>query len=655
MPGLRWRGGQVDMALAVAESIDEGSVLAVEAGTGVGKTWGYLVPLLLSGRNALISTATQALQEQLALRDIPAMSQALGLPVSVALLKGRASYLCLHRLGLARQTAAGARVDPAHVVALEQVHRWAQQTTRGDLAELPGLEERSALRPWISSTRDNCLGPSCPSAGDCHVNRARRAAATADWVVINHHVFLADVKENASTPRLPAAPVVVFDEAHTLADAARDSLAPALGQSEMLSLARDIATLGPLWARGMQAWALIALGVQRAAQQLGALAPAGQTRSRWQETAPEGLEGRAWPLAVGQLTHSLAQALQALRATADAAPDMRRLLAQCESVARTWSELTQSMPAGGAPDVARWLSWGADWRLQKAPLDDTLLRRALDAMHDEPGRSWVFTSSTLGHDETLGWFTQRLALSDARRLRTLRVASPFDHAHQSALYVPEALPEPGQPAHAVALADAVAAWAWRLGGRTLVLCTSLRAVARIAERLRLHAASTHAAPFEVLAQGDLAKRALLARFRAANGHAAGAVLVASATFWEGVDLAGDVLQLVVIDKLPFPSPDDPLLSAHARRLRLAGQSGFETHDVPITIQALRQGVGRLIRSETDRGVVVIADRRLLTKSYGPVLLASLPPMRRLNGEAQLLAALDELALTRASTTGHCPA
>ena len=645
---LRERDGQLAMALAVGDAIEDGSVLVVEAGTGVGKTLAYLVPLLLSGRSALLSTATQALQEQLALRDIPQVMQALGLPVKVAVLKGRGSYLCLHRLGVAIQSASGMRVDPALMSALEQVQRWSRQTVRGDLAELATLDERSALRPWISSTRDNCLGADCPSAGDCHVNRARRAAAAADWVVINHHVLVADRMEAALSPHLPAAPVVVFDEAHALLGVARDLLAPAVGRGDLLSLARDIAAQAPLWARGQQPWALVALGLERAALGITRLAPPGQAQSRWQASVPEGLDARAWGVAVHQTSQALGASVQALRSTADAAPDLRRLLARSETLSSRWSGLTQPLVADAPTDTARWMGWAGSWRLQQAPLDDSLLRQALEGMHQEPGRSWVFTSSTLCHEANLSGFTRRLGLIDARRLRSLKVASPFDHARQSALYVPPDLPEPGHADHAVALADRVAAWVSRLGGRTLVLCTSLRAVSRIAARLRERQASSDG--WQVLAQGEAAKRALLARFKEAGAGESGAVLVGSASFWEGVDLPGDLLQLLVIDKLPFPSPDDPLLSALAHRLRMAGQSGFEIHDLPIAIQALRQGVGRLIRSENDRGVVVVGDRRLLTRSYGPALMASLPPMRWLEEEDQLLAAIDELVLTRASTT-----
>lgn len=648
--GPHQRSGQLAMALAVGSTIEDNAVLAVEAGTGVGKTLGYLVPLLLSGRSALLSTATQALQEQLALRDIPQLSRALGLPVTVALLKGRSSYLCLHRLGLAVRSATTLRADPALMGALDQVQRWSRQTERGDLAELPGLDERSPLRPWISSTRDNCLGTDCPSAGDCHVNRARRLAAQADWVVINHHVFVTDQAEAGWSPRLPPTSVVVFDEAHTLAGVARDLLAPAVGQGDLLALARDIAAQAPLWARGQQPWALIALGLERAVKSVAQLAPPGRAQSRWPGGWPEGLDDRAWDSAVSQVKHALSGAVLALKATADAAPDLRRLQVRGEALAAGWAKLTRPWPTGAAPDAARWMRWAGGWRLQQAPLDDALLRQALSVMYKEPGRSWVFTSSTLCHEPSLRGFTERLGLSDVQRLRGLKVPSPFDHAQQSALYVPMDLPEPGQDGHAEALADRVADWSIRLGGRTLVLCTSLRAVARIGGQLRSTFAGLGDAAPELLVQGEAAKRALLQQFQRAGETQRGAVLIGSGTFWEGLDLPGDPLQLLVIDKLPFPSPDDPLLSAQARRLRAAGQSGFEVNDLPMAIQALRQGAGRLIRTETDRGVVVIGDRRLLTRSYGPGLLASLPPMRWLADEPQLLNELDALVLTRASTT-----
>ncbi len=642
--GLRTRQGQQDMATAVARAIEAGDCLAVEAGTGVGKTFAYLVPVLLSGRRALLSTATQALQDQLYGRDIPAVARALGVPVRVALLKGRSSYVCLHRAeqALHGPASAGPR-DPAIAAGLAQVLRWAALSRSGDLAELEALDERSPLRPLVTSTRDNCLGGSCPRHGECHVNRARAEALQADWVVINHHLFFADqlLQESGVATLLPAAEVVVFDEAHQLNDTGIPFLGQAVGSGSLRELARDLATQGPLWARGQRPWAHLALGVEQAARAIAAVPRQPGTlgaRSRWLGAAPEGVDATAWVRAVANLAQTLSASHEALIATAQAAAELDRLHVRVQTLQSLWGGIAASSgPASAQPDAVRWMEWGEggrSWRVVCAPPD-----------------SWVFSSATLGSDHTLDWFTRGLGLDALPGLRTLRVPSPFDHATQAALYVPHDLPEPGDAAHTPALADAVARWASRLGGRTLVLTTTLRAAARMAEHLQGLVAQGRCAPLQVLAQGRLSKRALLARFR---GATEASVLVASASFWEGVDLAGDVLQLLVIDKLPFPPPDDPLMQARGQRLEAQGLSAFNHAFLPEAAMALKQGAGRLIRSEADRGVLVIGDRRLLTRSYGNRLLAALPAMRRLVDEDDMAAALDALVLTRPSTRDRPP-
>lgn len=656
------------MALAVVQAMEAGERLVVEAGTGVGKTFAYLVPLLLGGQRALLSTATQALQDQLFGRDIPAVSQALGLPVRAALLKGRGSYACLHRLEQARQGATTGRHDPGLASALEQVQRWALGSRNGDLAELSGLDERSPLRPIISSTRENCLGSACPRVADCHVNRARREALQADWVVINHHLFLADqqMRDSGVAERLPATDVVVFDEAHQLNDMAIQFLGQSVGSAQLHDLARDLSTQGVLGARGMRSWGHLALQIEQAAHAVSQLplAPsAGPVRSRWLGQCPHGVAVSDWVRAVLVVEHALTAARDALEATSGAAAELQKLLERTEALGAGWRVLTQPDDAHPNTRVVRWLEWGAGgtaarpWRLARAPVDGSPLFRSL--LDSEPGsaRSWVFTSATLGSDASLSWFTQRLGLQALDRLRTLRVPSPFDHAAQAALYVPHDLPEPSDPGHTPALADRVARWASRLGGRTLVLTTTLRAASRMAAQLQDLVSDGRCAPLQVLAQGQLSKRALLARFRlagqaqtAAHDAVVGAVLVASMAFWEGVDLPGDVLQLLVIDKLPFPPPDDPFIQARVHELEAAGHSAFNGCYLPETAMSLKQGVGRLIRSESDQGVLVIADRRLLTRSYGNRLLAELPTMHRLVDEAQMQGALEALVATRLSTT-----
>ncbi|WP_245638537.1 ATP-dependent DNA helicase [Hydrogenophaga palleronii] len=650
---LHARPGQQRMAGAVASAIEAGDCLAVEAGTGVGKTFAYLVPLLLSGRRALLSTATQALQDQLHGRDIPAVARALGMPVRAALLKGRSSYVCLHRTEQALHGPASVGLrDPAITATLAQVLRWASASHSGDLAELQQLDERSPLRPMISSTRENCLGGACPRHSACHVNRARSEAQRADWVVINHHLFFADqlLQESGVATLLPQAEVLVFDEAHQLNDTGIPFLGQTLGSGQLRELARDLAAQGPAWARGQRPWAHLALGLEQAARAVAGVPRqpgAAGMRSRWQGAAPEGVDTVAWSSAVADVAQALSACREGLRATAQAAIELERLLQRVHAQLVLWGGIVGA--PGIAADAVRWMEWGEGgrhWRVVSAPADSSALFRSLLGDAASAGRSWVFSSATLGSDGTLDWFTRGLGLDALPQLRTLRVPSPFDHAAQAALYVPHELPEPGDVAHSPALADAVARWASRLGGRTLVLTTTLRAAARMAEHLQTLVAQGRCAPLQVLAQGRLSKRALLARFRATEQAS---VLIASAAFWEGVDLAGDVLQLLVIDKLPFPPPDDPLMQARGQRLQALGLSAFNDVFLPEAAMALKQGAGRLIRSETDRGVLVIGDRRLLTRSYGQRLLAALPDMRRLVDEADMASALDALVLTRAST------
>jgi ATP-dependent DNA helicase DinG len=655
--GLQPRQAQIHMARAVAETLEAQTWLAVEAGTGVGKTFAYLAPLLLSGRRALLSTATQALQEQLFARDIPALSRALGLPVRVALLKGRASYVCLQRLEQARSgPVAGTLRDPALATGLEHVHRWASASVQGDLAELPGLDEHSPLRPWISSTRENCLADACPRLASCHVNRAGRAAQRADWVVINHHLYFSDQAVQASglSELLPQVEVVVFDEAHRLNEIGVQFMGVSLDSGRLRALARELASQGPVWARGQRPWAHLALELEHAVHHLARVprsgaAPAG--RCRWSSPSPEWLDPRLWTLAL----HGLAQALRAmehaLEATQGAAVELQRLLDTVRGWLADWPRWTEPPTASTASEAVRWadVDGAGGWRLVSVP-PDASARFALAGRAPQAARSWIFTSATLGSDEALRWFTEPLGLQHHEGLRTLRLPSPFDHAALASLYVPHDLPEPGEPDHTPRLAQAVARWASRLGGRTLVLTTTLRAASRMTDLLAEMLPAGPDAALQVLGQGRLSRRALLARFRAAAGVGQpGAILVASASFWEGVDLAGDVLQLLVIDKLPFPSPGDPLIEARAQKHTDAGLSAFNGVYLPQAAQALRQGVGRLIRSETDRGVLVIGDRRLLTRSYGNALLAALPPMRRLVDEDEVMRALEELALTRAST------
>ena len=648
------RQGQLDMALAVAQAIDRHEALVVEAGTGVGKTYAYLAPALLSGGRTLISTATKALQDQLFGRDLPAVCRALGLPARTALLKGRSSYLCLHRMEQARYL-----LEPHERYLhqwLDRIEAWSRQTQSGDMAEVPGLDDRAAIVPLVTSTRENCLGAQCPQFRSCHVNLARREAMAADIVVVNHHLFFADVavRESGVAELLPTVELVVFDEAHQLNEIGVQFLGVQVSSGHLLDLARDALAHGLQAARGLRDWSVLAGGLERATQDLR-LAIGGDRRNagkrRWHAAVPEGVDAVEWTSALDGVADALDQLCDGLHGVEEHSPDLAR-------VAQRAHELAQRLHAIREPEadarVARWVDLGAGLRLVLTPLDiaDAFQHKVL-ARDGAPSTTWVFTSATLGHDDALSWFTEPVGLKTAR---TLRVASPFDYATQAAVYVPPQMPAPSDPGHTDAVAHAAWSWAGHIGGRTLVLTTTLRAVKRIADAMGGWAAEqgTGAAALEVLVQGQSPKRELLRQFEAAGRPGArGAVLVASASFWEGVDLPGDVLQLVVIDKLPFPPPDDPLVEARTRQIEHEGGTAFTRYFLPEAAVALKQGAGRLIRSEHDRGVLVVCDVRLRRMGYGRKLLAGLPPMRWVENDAAMWAELDAL-LTTASTKDSQP-
>ncbi|MBO9651767.1 MAG: ATP-dependent DNA helicase [Variovorax sp.] len=640
---FREREGQTQMAVAVARTIADGGVLVVEAGTGVGKTFSYLVPALLSGERVLLSTATKTLQDQLFGRDLPRLVGALGLPVRTALLKGRASYLCLHRLDQARHDASPER---ASLRTLAKIEQWARTTRTGDLAELPGLDERSPVIPLVTSTRDNCLGAQCPQFKPCHVNLARREAMAADVVVINHHLFFADlaVRESGMAELLPTVRVVVFDEAHQLNETGVQFLGVQLGSGQALDFARDLLAAGLQHARGLVDWQQLVAGIERAARELrlsgGKQYPG--AKLRWSGGSPEGVPVQAWQDALEALGRAFAEAGRGLDTVSELSPDFVRLHERALQLSERASRFAEACPPGSV----RWVDVGSQLRLVESPLDiaEAVRTRVLKSdpdKADDDGRAWVFTSATLGDDPALKWFTEPCGLDDAE---VLRVKSPFDYGRQAALYVPRRFPKPSDPSHGHHVAKLAAHGARQLGGRTLVLTTTLRALRTVGDAIRQDFETLDSADRpEVLVQGELPKRTLMDRFRegAAQGRA-GCVLVASASFWEGFDAPGDALQLVVIDKLPFPPPNDPLVEARSQRLELQGRSAFSDYSLPEAAVALKQGAGRLIRRETDTGVLVICDTRLVAMGYGRRLLAALPPMRRIEDEGGFEDALTAL-------------
>lgn len=636
------RTGQTQMALAVAKAIEQGSVLVVEAGTGVGKTYAYLVPALLSGERVVLSTATKALQDQLFGRDLPNIAKILNLPVRMALLKGRSSYLCLYRLELARGDTQLS--DRGAHATLAKVEKWAQVTRNGDLAELTGLDERSPIIPLITSTRDNCIGAQCPKFKPCHVNLARKEAMAADVVVINHHLFFADlaVKDSGMAELLPTASVVIFDEAHQLNETGVQFLGAQITTGQLLDLARDTLAAGLQLARGLQDWSALASGLERAARELRLSAGKqwSGAKLRWTALEPEGIDPEAWTTAIKVVCQACDHLRVSLLTVTELAPDFERLCTRAQELGQRATKFLQICPT----DAVRWVEVGQQLRLVESPLDiaESVKKKMLkNTAEDAPQahKSWIFTSATLGHEPQLKWFTVPCGLEQAN---VLRVASPFDYANQAAIYIPQYLPKPSDPMHSAEVASLAGQAAEVLKGRTLVLTTTLRALRAIGAALEQQFADR--LDIEVLIQGNLPKRELLARFRegASQGRSA-CVLVASASFWEGIDIPGDELALVVIDKLPFPPPDDPLIEARSKRLEQGGKSSFIDYFVPEATVSLKQGAGRLIRRETDKGMLVVCDARLTQMGYGRKILSALPPMRQIQSHDKFMSVLEGLS------------
>jgi ATP-dependent DNA helicase DinG len=641
-PGYKPRPQQLEMSRAVARALEQRRALVVEAGTGVGKTFAYLVPTLLAGRRALISTATKSLQDQLFLRDLPRLTEALAMPVRLALLKGRGSYLCLHRMKQARQGAEFP--DRRSALSLARIERWALGTHTGDFAEMDGLDDRSPIIPIVSSNRENCLGQECPDWRSCFVVKARREAMEADVVVVNHHLFFADIslRDSGVAELLPSVEVAIFDEAHQLAEAGVQFLGTLLGSAQLIDFARDLLAQGLAHARGLHDWQALHAQLERAARELrlasaGSLATAGRElrgmlKLAWRERAVQ----PAFQAALADVEATTSAAISALADVREAAPDFQRLHERAVQL----HELALVFSAEPEPGDVRWIDLSPQGvRLVESPLD---IREAMQQQIDGPqagAKAWVFTSATLGDDERLTWFTEPAGLTEAE---VLRVGSPFDYPAHARLYVPRGFPKPSEPNHPASVALLASRCARALGGRTFVLTTTLRNLAAVGDALREQFEQAGDA-INVLQQGGAPKRVLLQRFM----DDPRAVLVGSASFWEGIDVPGDALQCVLIDKLPFPPPNDPLVEARVQRLEAEGRNAFAHYFVAEAAIALKQGAGRLIRTETDRGLLVVCDPRMAGMNYGRRLREALPPMAQVANEAEALDWLKSLAADRA--------
>ncbi len=603
LEGYTPRSGQLRMAERIASALEQRETLLVEAGTGTGKTFAYLVPALLSGRRVLISTGTRTLQDQLYNRDLPLLAGALGRPAKVALLKGRSNYLCRARLGGALAQPGLLPDRGAHL--LDRIALWARATRSGDLAEVEELGDAHPLRPAITSTRENCTGGRCAEFAQCCLFAARRSALDADIVVVNHHLLLADLilKEEGFGELLPGVEAFVLDEAHQLPDLAAEAFGQHASTRQVELLLQDARRA--LLAAGVAVATARTVGVplEQAVRTAHARFGRGERRIDWLDLDAAAQCGCA------DLAAALAGFAEGLDALGLEAAEVR----QCAERARALGAVLLHVVGAEPGEGARAVSVGArGFALSLLPYDIAARFRALTT---QQRAAWVFTSATLALDGKFGHFAGRLGLEAAD---TLLVESPFDYQSQALLYLPSGLPEPGASSYTAIALDAVLPLVAASAGGAFLLFTSHRALAEAAARLR----GALGAAWPLLVQGEAPREQLLARFRESGR----AVLLGTASFWEGVDVQGSALRLVVIDKLPFAPPDDPIVRARVQHLKASGGQPFRDYQLPEAALALKQGVGRLIRSEADRGVVVICDPRLVSRGYGRSMLACLPPM-----------------------------
>ncbi len=612
IPGYRLRPQQIEMAERIDAAIQRNQIHVAEAGTGTGKTFAYLVPALLSGGKVIISTGTKTLQDQLFQRDLPAVREALKVSASMALLKGRANYVCHYHLE--RAASDGRFQTRAEAGHIRTIARFAKTSKSGDKGQLAAVPEDSGAWAAATSTRENCLGQECPHHKDCFVLAARRDALSADIVVVNHHLFFADVmlRDDGLGELLPACNTVIFDEAHQLPEVAGLFFGDNLGSNQLIDLARD-ARLEALAAAKDYAPLQEACSVlEKAARDLRLAVTAENARFAAVHLEQED----AFKLALQGLAEALADLSKQLETQAERAEGLANCLQRSQELVvrlkrwRTLEDATQ----------VRWVEvFSHALSLNLTPLDVAdIFRRQLES---HP-RAWVFTSATLAVGNDFSHYCGEMGLTSTDT-DCGYWGSPFDYAANALLYVPQNMPDPNSGDYPDAVVAAAYPAIVAAGGRAFVLCTSLRAMRRIHGEL-LERFARDGVEFPLLLQGEGAKAELLTRFRSLGN----AVLVASQSFWEGVDVRGDALSLVVIDKLPFASPDDPVLAARIEQLRKAGKNPFMDYQLPRTVISMKQGAGRLIRDETDRGVLMVCDPRLISKPYGRRVWMSLPPMRR---------------------------
>ncbi|PJK03087.1 helicase [Lysobacteraceae bacterium NML71-0210] len=619
------RAGQQALAVAIAECIDEVDTLLAEAGTGTGKTYAYLVPTLLSGKKTIISTGTRALQDQLYHRDLPRVRKALGVGHKSALLKGRANYLCRYRMEQAKGEPRFTSKE--QISQFQRIVAWSGRTRFGDLAELEGMPEESPVFALVTSTNENCLGSDCPFFGDCFVVQARQRAQSADVVVVNHHLLLADLalKQEGFGEILPGAQAFIVDEAHQLPELAAQFFGEGIGARLLVELARDVIHEARQTTAGLAALQPFALALEQSVRELRVAMdglPIRGTRSR-------ALENEAVVTAFDALQVALQSLIEALNPWREANPGLDTAHARVVEVEarlsrwlEAWNkpedapeeELDERSPDPGSDNVYWYELTPKGFRLQRTPLD---VSGPLRRHRERSQAAWVFTSATLTVGGEFIHVSKRLGLWQPR---TRIEPGPFDWPRQALCYLPKRLPAPSAFGFTEAVVEAALPVLQASQGRAFLLFASHRALREAATLLR----GRLDVPWPLFVQGEASRAQLLQQFRdSGNG-----VLLGTASFREGVDVAGDALSVVIIDKLPFAAPDDPVFEARLEAVRRSGGNPFRDEQLPQAVIALKQGAGRLIRTIHDRGVLVLCDPRLSEKSYGQVFMNSLPPMPR---------------------------
>ncbi len=603
--GFSPRIEQQQMAEATAETIAANSTLIVEAGTGTGKTFAYLMPALLSGKKVIISTGTRHLQDQLFGKDLPVVRKALNAPVHSALLKGRSNYLCWHRL----QTVGseGRQLSGKQLHELEEVRAWSAHTASGDIAELGLVSEDSLVWPRVTSTVENCLGQECEFFQDCFVVKARRNAMEADIVVINHHLLFADMvlKEEGFGELLPGADAFIIDEAHQLPEVASIFFGTTLSSHQLRDLARDVRLEHLREAGDMQDLPDAADRMEAVIHQLRLALGQADRRAAWSEVATD--------RDVQTVLLELAGCLQRLKDWLVLAAERGKGLESCRARATLMNDRLLLLLEHASSDYIHWFeTFRTSFRLNLTPLDVApYFRSCVESLQS----AWVFTSATLAVGEGFEHFSGQLGLDDARKLK---LDSPFNYKKNALLYMPAEMPPPNDRFYVDAVVSCARDILQASKGRAFMLFTSHAALQSAAKQLQ------DTLPYPLLVQGSAPRRELLERFRELGN----AVLLGTSSFWEGVDVRGAALSCVIIDKLPFGSPGEPVLQARIEAMREQGENPFMQYQLPRAVINLKQGVGRLIRDENDRGVLVLCDPRLRGKAYGKVFLKSLPDMQQ---------------------------